>query len=136
MTLAEVGSVGEFLHSLGSVGPMAARLMEAHLATYEEWLPHVLCGALSLEMVRVFGSREPTSDPDYRECVRILDLLEAAIQSEDPAVRDLVQASFLENVADRLRGSAAFRRALGRTLHRNLSRDFDFDDPGRFDAEI
>jgi hypothetical protein len=66
---------------------------EEHLLVFEDALPHLLFGELSRFTLEAYGRH------DSELVVRILDLMERFKHDGDKETRNLVDASFIENIA-------------------------------------
>jgi hypothetical protein len=121
-------SLNGFIDVLASAGPLSERVMLKHIADYKTVLPYVFCGDISREIVRTFEGADPKQTPGYPECIRMLDIFDAGIRSDDPQVRDLVRTSFLENIVHPLRNSKEFRLVLSPALSNEIHRWFDVGD--------
>lgn len=82
-------STSRFIAALVAAEPALASVLDAHLAAYEELLPHVFVGDLT---------RWLTAHGPQPQVLRILD---EAVASESADVRGLVYMSFLEHLEAR-----------------------------------
>ncbi|HEX5727227.1 MAG TPA: hypothetical protein VFX98_17280 [Longimicrobiaceae bacterium] len=107
------------VHELAAAIPALRGLLEEHLDFYEELLPHVFMGDVSRyafgEYERLAGGGE--ASPSLSQ---LLSLLERAARDGGGHVRDLVGASFLENLAVEFKEHPGFRAMLGPVLKQYL----------------
>jgi hypothetical protein len=78
-----------FITALVAAEPALAAVLDEHLATYEELLPHVFMG----DVTRWLTAHDPPP--------RVLGILDEAVASESADVRGLVYMSFLEHLEAR-----------------------------------
>jgi hypothetical protein len=100
-----MSSTGDLLRDLQAADPSVNAIVAAHLANYDEVLPHVLMGEITQWLVAE-GPR-----------ARVLAALEHHHEVGDEHVRDVIAASFLENLIGE---DAIVRRALGPRLAAEL----------------
>jgi hypothetical protein len=97
--------------------PELRPLILGHLEDNGETLPHVLFGDVTQFVISkvIENSHEANSVVD-----RILCFLEAAFESTDVRVRELISVSFLENLVGEPDGLRAMRSRLGPNLTKEL----------------
>lgn len=93
--------------TLVDAAPELKPLLSEHIQDNDELLPHVFFGDLT-RFVQTEVERE-----NFSPVKRILDVLEDAAKSTDPAIRDLLGASFLENLELDARGWQEMLRLAG-----------------------
>ena len=110
--------IAELLRDLERAAPDLEALVRQHLVEYEELLPHVLFG----DVTRWLVARGPV--------LEVLDVLEYHCGAGDEAVRDVLEASFLENLERGNPEYASVREALPPCLARRLraSEEWTADD--------
>jgi hypothetical protein len=109
-----MSSTGDLLRDLQAAHPAVGRLVVAHLAEYDEVLPHLLMADVTRWLV--------AEGPE----MRVLDVLEYHAAAGDAHVQDVIGASFIENL---LGEDAVVRSALGTRLAAEL-RHMEEWDPG------
>jgi hypothetical protein len=77
---------------LVSAAPSLGPLVDEHMQTHGELLPHVLFGDLTRFIVAA------ATKGDASTVKPVLDLLERGLTAGDPVVVNLIQVSFVENV--------------------------------------
>ena len=87
----------QFICQLLKHVPELQRTYDEHLQDNEELLPHVLFGEVSRYVVQQVRANENALTAPVS---RILDCLEQGVASGDEQVRNLVSASFVENLAE------------------------------------
>jgi len=90
-----------FFLTLTSKVPEVIPIYEEHIKDFGELLPHVMMSTLTryvIEIHRRSQINEPDANHNRQILVKILSLLESAMASSDAKLRDLVLASFLENL--------------------------------------
>ena len=92
-------------------------LLREHLDDYDTLLPHVLMGDITRWVVRLYQT-EPSSS-DLRD---VLVFLEESFEHATVEDRELISASFLENLPREETEGAAVRRLLGPALRAQLER--------------
>ena len=78
--------IAELIQDLERATPELETLVREHLAEYEKLLPHVLFG----DVTRWLVARGPVAE--------VLDILEHHCGAGDEEVRNVLEASFLENL--------------------------------------
>lgn len=84
-----------FCHQLLTRDPLASELYQEHLADYDEELAHVFLGAWAASLAKRYRTNLSYAIPST-----VAEFLEEATTSEDPAVQNLVELSFYENIGD------------------------------------
>jgi hypothetical protein len=79
-------TIDDLLRTLSEVAPALGELRDQHVQEYGELLPHVLFG----DVTRWLLANHPQSE--------VLQALEAASTSGDADTRELIAASFVENI--------------------------------------
>ncbi len=102
-----MSSTGDLLRDLRAAHPAVDRLVAAHLADYDEVLPHVLMADITRWLV--------AEGPD----ARVLEVLEHHATAGDADVQNVIGISFVENL---MWENAAVRSALGPNLAAELKR--------------
>src|ERR1700723_1169174 len=92
-------------------------LLREHLSDYETVLPHVFMGDVTRWVIQLYQSG---SAP--RELREVLDFIEEAFERASANDRELISASFLENLPREETEGAGIRRLLGPTLSTQLQR--------------
>jgi hypothetical protein len=109
-----------FVNAVTDAVPRLRRLLDRHVAQFDELLPHVFMGAVSRFAI---GAFQRCTTGVARACLE-LDALLAAIEQgwvaggED--VHELIGVSFLENVAEDVAGSRELQSRLGPVLRREV----------------
>ena len=106
-------SEGSFCGELVARDPLAKDLYSEHLRRYGSELPHVFLGSWVANVVERFRNNE-----NYSLAQPVVEFLEAAVNSRDEHVRNLMGASFFENVVTE---RAARERILNGLLPRSRS---------------
>ena len=79
-------TIPQLLDALSAAAPEFAALKAEHVREYGELLPHVLFG----DLTRWVLAHQPQN--------RVVDILEEAFRAGDSSTRDLIAASFVENI--------------------------------------
>jgi hypothetical protein len=114
MRAAEVAVVGALVHRFRELVP----LLQEHLDTYAELLPHVFMGDFTrwiVDRLRHAGA----SDPTLRH---ILDFVEATFKEGGEHEQELIAVSFLENLPRPSEEGADFLELIGPALQQELIR--------------
>jgi hypothetical protein len=90
-------------------------LLQKHLDAYDGLLPHVWMGDLTRSVISRF--RTDAADPLLRD---VLDFIEMAFEQVGGEDRELITASFLENLPRREQVGAELRSLLGPALQDQL----------------
>lgn len=109
MRAAEVALVGALVHRARWLLPV----LQEHLDDYDGLLPHVFFADVTRELVKK-GSDGVGSIHD------VLDFMETSLRFGDEHARELIAASFLENLPPPGESGAQIRDALGPELRRQL----------------
>lgn len=101
--------------------------MNEHLDYYGELLPHVLFGDLTRWIISLYRRSRESGNPSNDAAAvlrRILAFLEETYLSDttEPAVCDLIGASFIENLHQAGEDYHDLREQLGPSLRRQLER--------------
>ena len=105
----------DFVRDLVRRFPATKAAFDQHLARNQaELLPHVFFGELTRWVVASL-EMAPDSD-DHKEAKKVLDYLEESMAGEDETVRELIVASFLENLPDRGKPGGEIAERLGPAL--------------------
>ena len=110
MRAEEVAFVGALVHRF----PVLLPILQVHLDDYETLLPHVFLADVTRWLVGKSGSR---SDSDVNA---VLLFLEACFSEGEEEERELISASFLENVPDPGEAGSELRGRLGPALAQGL----------------
>jgi hypothetical protein len=81
----------QLVHFLAEAIPSLAPILAENIADYDELLPHLFFG----EMVPWAEDREKATDLEIEQMISLLD---TAYATGDYYVRNLIEASFLENL--------------------------------------
>jgi hypothetical protein len=95
--------------------PILMPLLQEHLDDYNGLLPHVLMGDVTRWVVQRF--RADASDETLRQ---VLDFIESAFESAQGEDRQIIAASFLENLPRAGQEGAGVRALLGPALQDHL----------------
>ena len=95
--------------------PTFMPMLQEHLDDYDGLLPHVLMGEITRWVVQRFLI--DSSDPTLRQ---VLDFIEKAFEGADARNRELIIASFLENMPRVGQNGAGVRLLLGPALRDQL----------------
>jgi len=112
-----VSMKSSLIATLVDAAPELKPLLSEHIQNNDDLLPHVFFGDLT-RFVQTEVERE-----NFGPVKRILDVLEDAAKSTDPAVRDLLGASFLENIELDSRGWQEMLRLAGPAMKVVLARE-------------
>ena len=82
-------TTSDFITALVAAEPALASVLDAHLATYDELLPHLFMGDVT-QWLTAHGPQP-----------RVLGILDEAVESGSADVRGLVYMSFLEHLMAR-----------------------------------
>ncbi|MCG8459030.1 MAG: hypothetical protein MI919_22365 [Holophagales bacterium] len=111
MRASEVAFVGSLVHRF----PVLLPLLQDHLDTYDELLPHVFLGDFTRWMQEELTLARPPS-----ELKDILGFLETEFESGSTHQQELISVSFLENLPRPGEPAFEFRQELGPSLRRQL----------------
>jgi hypothetical protein len=92
-------------------------LLREHLKDYETLLPHVFMGDVTRWMIRLYRS-----DGSNTELRQVLEFFEEAFAQASIEDRELISASFLENLPTTDMEGTGIRLLLGPTLRTQLER--------------
>lgn len=92
-------------------------LLQEHIDDYDALLPHVLMGDITRWIVQQFQNDH--SDPMLRE---VFDFLEEEFEDAQGSDRELISASFLENLPRNGQDGSGIREVLGPALRDQLRR--------------
>lgn len=95
--------------------PVFLPMLQEHLDDYDGLLPHVLIADVTRWVVQRFHGN--ASDPMLQE---VLDFIEKAFEGAQDEDRELITASFLENLPQPGEANAALRMLLGPALQDQL----------------
>lgn len=113
MRAYDVALVGALCHRF----PVFMPILQEHLDDYEGLLPHVLMADVTRWVVQRFHAQ--ASDVTLRQ---VLDFLENAFKDANGQDRELIAASFLENLPGPGHADADVRALLGPALQDQLRR--------------
>lgn len=114
-------NVSDFLSTLLRVAPELIPMYEEHLTDHGEALPHVFMGEVSQYVIRSFESAfEPPGEPHDEVLQNILTAIENALRDGSDETRDVISASFVENIAQAAKAHPGVRSRLGNSLQREL----------------
>lgn len=111
MRAAEVAFVGALIHRFPTLAP----ILQEHLDDYDGLLPHVLMADITRWVVEHF--RTVGQEGLLRE---VLGFIEASFEAAQEHERELIIASFLENLPRAGEEGAALRDRLGPALRQHL----------------
>ena len=111
-----------FVKALAKRFPSLNSLLDEHIEdNFGETLPHVFFGDVTRHAVSLFRRVEMGGDLGARKELReLLDVLEESFVAGDEPLRELIAASFLENLPARGEDGAQIRSMLGTTLSQQL----------------
>lgn len=92
------------------------RVYEEHVNDYNQVLPHVLMG----DLVRFLGAEVEREGASNRSVRRALSLLDAAMDSRDEQLQELIAVSFLENLDPSEPGHQLLMSLLGPRLREEM----------------
>lgn len=113
MNAHDVVLIGSLVERCPSLLPV----LEEHLDDYDGLLPHVFMADVTRWIAARYGS-----DPGDGSVTCVLDFLEAAFDAGRPDDRELIAASFLENLPPDDDAAGGVRKLLGPTLSDHLTR--------------
>jgi hypothetical protein len=113
MRAADVSFVGALCYDT----PELIDLLQSHLDTYEELLPHVFMGDFTRWVVGKFN--DDRSDPNLR---RLLVFIEESFSRQDESSQEIISVSFLENLPQVGEDDDEVRTVLGPHLRGELGR--------------
>jgi hypothetical protein len=111
MKASEVALTGALCHRF----PVFMPMLQEHLDDYDGLLPHVLMAEATRWIVQHFKA-----DPADAAIRQVLDYLESAFQEASGEHRELIAASFLENLPGPGQAGAEIRALLGPALQEQL----------------
>lgn len=116
-----MNSFNELLSALLMIAPDLQSDYEEHVAENGEVLPHVFMGDVSRFVIQLYRRSEshPGGDEDVL-LKQVLDLFENAMHSGSREIREVISASFLENIALDASASPSLRLRLGSSLELEL----------------
>ena len=125
-------SYNSVVNILANKVPELRPVLDEHVRDqFGELLPHVFFGDLTryvMEQVRQDRNRQPSDSNGV--VARILEILEHALISGDEKLRELVVASFLENLDPLEDGYTGLKAILGPNLLHGLEAREDKSKPG------
>ena len=95
--------------------PSLLPLLQEHLDTYDELLPHVFLGEVTPWIVERYQA-----DPDDPELRAALSYIDEYFGTSSPSDRELIGVSFLENLPRADEPGSEIRDALGPALRAHL----------------
>lgn len=116
--------VPQFMSSLLAAVPEFTATYEEHLVEYGGLLPHVLMGDFTRWFIELFRQslRDSTDSAQARhQLYEVSRLLDAAWDQSSPKVRELIAASFLENLHQARDDYRGVTGILGPQLTRKLA---------------
>jgi hypothetical protein len=111
MRAYEVAFIGALCHRF----PMFMPILQQHLDDFDGLLPHVLMGDVTRWVVHRFSA--DAADRTLRE---VLEFIESDFEGAPGEDRELVTASFLENLPQSGQDGAGVRALLGPALQEQL----------------
>jgi hypothetical protein len=114
-----------FIDELLRAAPDFERVYEEHLMEYDEVLPHVLMGEFTRWFISTVRSVAPPAArtvPSSPALAPVLELLEREWEEGVGSVRELVSASFLENLHQAGPDYQRVKSTLGPRLRDQLAR--------------
>lgn len=112
MRAVDVELVGALVHRVPELSP----LLQEHLDDYDGLLPHVFMGDVTRWVVERFRA-----DPSDINLSEVLAFVESWLQgAEDDEAKELILASFVENLPGRKEDGGGVRDALGPGLRGQL----------------
>jgi hypothetical protein len=113
-------TAAQFVQTLVERVPVFEGALREHLRDHDELLPHVLMGDITRAITDLQEESMHRSKDAERSLAVALGVLEDGVQSRDREVRELIIASFLENL-DRFEPSfGALRARMGPALSKAL----------------
>lgn len=110
-----------FVRSMVARFPTLSALLEEHLEdNLGEILPHVFFGDVTRYVLSLLLAASGGGLPPRRELRDILDFLEEAYSGSSEELRELISASFLENLPRPGETGARIREIVGPNLGRQL----------------
>src|SRR3954471_14705300 len=110
-----------FVRSIVARFPSLSAILEEHLKdNLGEILPHVFLGDVTRYLPSLLLAASSGGFPIRRELRDILDYLEEVFSGDGAELRELISASFLENLPRPGESGAQLREMVGPTLKRQL----------------
>ncbi len=111
-----------FVKQVAGLSPTLKVLLESHVKdNFGEVLPHVFLGDVTRHVIALVGA--PASEVSLavrREVKTILDTMEHGYATGSPEVRELIAASFLENLPAKEEPGSEIRGMVGPSLGSQL----------------
>lgn len=114
-----------FVRGLLVQAPELQPLFNEHIEDNDELLPHVFMGDVTRFVVALSAnssSDDISSLASRQTLIKILDFLEEGMQAGDDNVRELISASFLENLDQSDENYQSLKSHFGRSLLEQLRR--------------
>ena len=116
----------KLIHQLVALAPELGPVYATHLEdNFGELLPHLMMADITRwtgALLQRIQSGGPTAPTDLEQLQPVLALLEDRFASGDEPTRDLIAASFLENLWQTDEQYAAIKNLLGPSLRASLDR--------------
>ena len=114
----------DYVRNLVRLVPSLLPAMDEHLKDNDEMLPHVFFGDLTRVVVNMQKMSDENQRYDDHDLDAILQYLEEGIKSTSPEIRELISASFIENLVPGLPHITSLKTRMGRELKSQYMRQW------------